>query len=148
MNTEQASNIRIEMSKIQKTQGTNDVDEEDLEALGIQLEKKSLQVFPDLKIVENPSNFSGQADLEITPLLKKFRLIGGVTRFFGGALTGPSGIQVQLEYWDVKETEFIGTSEYSRFAVAYEIAWIIGRADNRILDAIADEIANQTAKSR
>ena len=98
------------------------------------------RVFPSLKRVKKGSNFSKTANrtLQITPLVKEIKFIGGAARFWVGPMAGSSAVLMQVTYRDSSTGQIIANPEFYRKAGAFSGGF--GIADNEMLEEIAKDV--------
>jgi len=82
------------------------------------------------------SGTGGQGTLFIEPALRKIRIISGGSRFWAGAFTGDSFIDMDLKLVDGATGESIGNVKVYRNASAMTGAWSIGKSDQNLDDYI------------
>jgi ABC-type uncharacterized transport system permease subunit len=107
-------------------------------------------VFPSMKRVETGEDFSstGGRILQITPFVKEIKFIGGAARFWVGAMAGSSAVLMQVTYRDSSTGEIIADPEFLRTAGAHAGAWSMGRADNKMLEDIAEDVVRYSSSNR
>ena len=106
--------------------------------------------FPQLKRIPSGSEFtkSSERTLQITPFIPEIKFIGGAARFWVGALAGSSAVLANVTYHDSSNGKEINKASFYRQSSAMGGAWTIGGADNLMLDSIARDIVNYTARNR
>ena len=103
------------------------------------------KVFTDLRDnAETPA----QRGLLIEPLIEEIKFIGGAARFWVGSMAGSSAVLMKVTYRDVATGQVIADPEFYQSASAFAGSFSIGAADNRMLSAIASEIASYTGLNR
>lgn len=105
-------------------------------------------VFANLERVEEGQDFSnsGTRTLQITPVVKEIKFIGGAARFMVGAMAGSSAVLMEVTLRDSTSGEIIGQPEFYQKASAFSGAY--GIADNRMLEVIAQDIVNYCSRNR
>ena len=101
-------------------------------------------VFPGLVRVDPGKEFAPGDDrtLEITPLVKEIKFVGGGARFMVGAMAGSSAVLMQVSYRDSATGEVIADPEFYRVGNAYSGGWSIGASDNKMLKDVAVDVVN------
>jgi len=107
-------------------------------------------VFPNLKRIEAEQEFSNSDSqtLQITPLIKEIKFVGGAARFWAGAMAGSSAVLMQVTLRDSSTGEIIADPEFYRAANAYAGGWTIGATDNQMLEDITKDIAGYCSLNR
>lgn len=98
--------------------------------------------FRGLKRIEKGDDFkkSSKRTLQITPVVKEVKFIGGGARFFAGALAGSSAILMEVTYTDSSTGKVIAKPEFYSQGNAYAGAYTFGTTDNLMLERIANLI--------
>jgi len=86
------------------------------------------------------SGTGGQDTLFIEPDLRKIRVVSGGARFWAGALTGDSFIDMDLKLVDGATGESIGDVRIYRDAGAMSGAWSFGKSDQNLDDYVVNII--------
>ena len=96
--------------------------------------------FPSLKRVKKRADFSKTSNrtLQITPVVKKIKFIGGAARFWVGPMAGSSAVLMQVTYRDSSTGQIIANPEFYRKAAAFSGPF--GIADNKMLEDIAKDV--------
>jgi len=107
-------------------------------------------VFNDLIRIELGDDFSQSGDrtLQITPLIKEIKFIGGGARFMVGAMAGSSAVLMQVTMRDSETGEVIAEPEFYRDANAYSGGWSMGATDNKMLEDIAKDIVQYCSMNK
>lgn len=103
------------------------------------------KVFADLR---DNAEAPAQRGLLIEPLIEEIKFIGGAARFWVGSMAGSSAVLMKVTYRDVATGEVIADPEFYQSASAFQGSFSVGVADNRMLSAIASEIASYTGLNR
>jgi hypothetical protein len=110
-----------------------------------QLFMEMRKVFTDLR---DDAETPAQGGLLIEPLIEEIKFIGGGARFMVGAMAGSSAVPMKVTFTDVATGEVIAAPEFYQSANAFAGAYSYGAADNRMLSAIASDIASYTGLNR
>ncbi len=107
-------------------------------------------LFPKMKIVATAAEFTRGAPqtLLIEPHIKEIKFIGGMARFWAGAMAGSSAVLMQVIYRDSASGEVIADPEFYEQAGAYSGDWTIGGTDNQMLEEIVKEVTNYSQLNR
>lgn len=105
------------------------------------------KVFPNLKRTESFSKGDSSV-LQIAPVIKEIKFIGGGARFWVGAMAGSSAVLMQVEYRDGASGEVLADPEFYAQANAMGGAWTMGGTDNAMLERIAMDIISYTSANQ
>jgi hypothetical protein len=92
------------------------------------------------------STSSANEVLLIKPYIKQIKFIGGAARFWVGAMAGSSVVIMDVAYQDAASGEKLSEPGFQRVAKAFSGAF--GIADNRMLNAVAQDVINYTSANR
>jgi hypothetical protein len=106
--------------------------------------------FPNLKRISQGEEFSktDEKTLQITPVIKDIKFIGGGARFWVGPLAGSSAVRMQAIFRDSSNNAIVADSEFYREAGAWSGSMTIGYTDNKMLEEIAMDIVNYCSLNR
>ncbi|MEZ4601653.1 MAG: hypothetical protein R2940_17830 [Syntrophotaleaceae bacterium] len=106
-------------------------------------------IFPKLKVLAANEDFSGsKGSLQITPVIKEIKFIGGAARFWLGAMAGSSAVLMQVDYRNGQTGEVIAEPEFLEVASAFAGGWSIGATDNHMLEKVAMDVTSYTTLYR
>ncbi|MDH4100668.1 MAG: hypothetical protein OEV28_08865 [Nitrospirota bacterium] len=105
------------------------------------------KVFPNIKRTESFSK-PGPGVLQISPVVKEIKFIGGGARFWAGAAAGSSAVLMQVEYKGGAGGNLLADPEFYAQANAMGGAWTMGGTDNAMLERIAMDVVNYTTVNR
>jgi hypothetical protein len=89
-----------------------------------------------------------QQGLLIEPLIEEIKFIGGAARFWVGAMAGSSAVLMKVTFRDAAAGEVVAAPQFYRSAAAFAGGMSMGAADNRMLDAIASDVATYAGNNR
>lgn len=115
------------------------------------LNSKMPQAFTNLKNVSSASSVNvsdGKKALVIQPEVEQMKFIGGMARFWVGAMAGSSAVLMKVTYTDKSNNEVIASPEFYQKANAYTGAWSYGATDNLMLDRVIEDIRNYSIVNR
>ncbi|MDZ4199019.1 MAG: hypothetical protein U1E27_07015 [Kiritimatiellia bacterium] len=101
-------------------------------------------VFPHVNAAEKKDGKT----LEIIPLIKEIKFIGGAARFWAGAMAGSSAVLMEVTYLDKETGEEIARAEFYDQANAYAGAQNMGATDNLMLQTVVKQIIDYTSANR
>ena len=94
------------------------------------------EVLPLMKEFDNKPGSPKGSTLVIEPLIKEIKFIGGMARFWAGALAGSSAVLYQVTFTDEVTGEVLANPEFYQQASAMGGAWSMGGSDNGMLHRI------------
>ena len=106
--------------------------------------KKAL---PGLKVVEDSSAVAKKDSLLIEPKIEAIKFIGGMARFWLGAMAGSSAVRMKVTYTDMSSGKIVADPVFYRKASAFA-GGMYGAADNRMLNEVVKDAANYTVFNR
>ncbi|OGX14395.1 MAG: hypothetical protein A2351_03900 [Omnitrophica bacterium RIFOXYB12_FULL_50_7] len=144
------SNVEVKAVGISESFASSGANQKALKKIDELVFRDLRMVFPNMKRIESGSDFpkAEGRTLQITPLVKEIKFIGGNARFWVGAMAGSSAVLMQTTYRDSSTGEVIAEPEFYRAAGAYSGALSIGSTDNNMLDQIAQDVVNYTTLNR
>ena len=105
------------------------------------------KTFPNLKRTESFSGGNSKI-LQIAPVIKEIKFIGGAARFWAGAMAGSSAVLMQVKYLDGSTGATLADPEFYEQANAWAGAWTIGGTDNMMLERIVLDITSYTSANQ
>ena len=136
-------NVEMKTIEISEQFASSGANQKAAKKINEHLANKMGMVFPGLN--------SGQEEgrtLLIEPYIKEIKFISGGARFMVGAMAGNSGVLMKVTYTDKSTGAVIADPEFQRIANAMGGAWSMGATDNKILEEIAQDIANYSIANR
>ena len=90
---------------------------------------------------------SKKGSMLIEPRIEEIKFIGGMARFWLGAIAGSSAVLMKVTYTDTATGKVIAEPEFYRKASAFA-GGMYGSADNKMLSEIVKDICNYTVMNR
>lgn len=105
--------------------------------------------FPNLKTADPAAPTTGRPGvLRIEPVIKEIKFIGGMARFWAGALAGSSAVLMQVNYIDCASGAVLASPEFYAQANSWGGAWTFGATDNMMLTRVANDCVAYTTANR
>ena len=103
------------------------------------------QVFPNVQVLETAGTSASAArTLLIEPQIEEIKFVGGMARFWWGAMSGSSAVLMKVTYKDLGTGDILTAPEFYRSANAMGGAYSMGVSDNAMLDSIVQDVCNYT----
>lgn len=106
-----------------------------------------LNIFPGMKQVDQSTGKATEKTLVIRPVIKEIKFIGGMTRFWVGAMAGSSAVLMQVDYLDKATGNVLSSAQFYRAANAWGGGGM-GISDNMMLSEITQDVLNYTMYNR
>ncbi len=144
------TNIEMKAVGISETYAEAEANQKALRKIDEILFNDMRMLYPNLKRIENGEDFSKASDktLQITPIIKEIKFVGGGARFWVGAMAGSSAVLMEAIFRDGSSSEIIADPEFIRVANAYSGGWSMGVTDNKMLEDIARDIVNYASVNK
>lgn len=105
--------------------------------------------FPNLKTADAAAPTTGRPGvLRIEPVIQEIKFIGGMARFWAGAMAGSSAVLMQANYIDCGSGAVIANPEFYAQANSWAGGWTMGAMDNLMLTRVANECVTYTTANR
>ena len=104
-------------------------------------------IFPRMKIVEQATPNTADKTLIIRPVVQEIKFIGGMARFWVGAMAGSSAVLMQVDYIDKASGNVLANPQFYRSANAWGGGGM-GISDNMMLNEISQDVLNYTMYNR
>jgi hypothetical protein len=108
------------------------------------IESNARLLFTNLNVAEAAPS----SGLVIKPEILAIKFIGGAARFWVGAMAGSSAVTMRVTLTDGSNGQKIGEAEYYRSASAFAGGIGFGRADNQMLEIVAQDIIGYLRNSQ
>ena len=132
---------RIEVLAVTAVPGVPEGNAKAIGKIDENLRTEMTKAFPDVKFVSSEDAFSkGGNVLQVIPVVKDIKFIGGAARFWVGAMAGSSAVLVYVKCVNAATGEIVAEGDFYEVAGAHSGSWSIGASDNMMLVQVAKNI--------
>ena len=107
-------------------------------------------IWPDIKLVPAGGEFSkgGERTLQIAPRIEHIHIVGPGGRIWWGVMAGGSDLVMHVDFRDSTTGEIIAQPDFWKGNNAWAGGTTWGTTDNKIRDAVVEQIANYTRSNK